>query len=249
MSGKHINYKKIYFVLLGLLVVSVAGPFLEIFWITMITAFGIALVKANLVIQNFMHLREEKRIVKWILIASLALMALFVGGVAPDVFRHEGQNWVNTAAQAAVARGVDGGEHTEEGAEGDRAEGAGSVAGEEHDEAAAGGDADHEIDTGGEVTIATTDFDAQGAFNGLCAACHGNTGNGNGPVAAAMNPLPANFTDPAFWAERDDERIFNVIKNGAASVGGSPSMAGWSGMYTDQQITALVAFIKTEFRP
>ncbi len=83
-------------------------------WVTLITAFGIALVKADLVIQDFMHLRWEKRLVKWVLISSLVLMALFVAGVAPDVMRHEGQNWVNVAAADAVDRGIED-EHAEEG--------------------------------------------------------------------------------------------------------------------------------------
>lgn len=224
MSGNHINYKKIYFILLGLLVLSVAGPFIGVFWVTMITAFGIALVKANLVIQNFMHLRTEKRLVKWILITSLVLMALFVGGVAPDVYRHEGQNWVNNAAQAAVRRGVGGEDHSV----------SKDVVADDHGEEAP------------VATIAIAGFDAQNAYNGICAACHGSAGDGSG---AAMDPAPADFTDPVFWADRDNERLFNVIKNGAASVGGSPSMIGWSGTYTDEQIAGLVEYINNEFRP
>ena len=112
MSEHQTNYKKIYFMLLALLAVSVAGPFVGILWVTLITAFGIALVKANLVIQNFMHLREEKRIVKWVLATSVILMALMMAGVSPDIMRHEGTNWTNVAAQEAVARGIDSGEQT-----------------------------------------------------------------------------------------------------------------------------------------
>ncbi|MEZ4415882.1 MAG: cytochrome C oxidase subunit IV family protein [Gemmatimonadota bacterium] len=116
----HINYTRIYFTLLILLVVSVAGPFLGIFWVTLITAFGIALVKANLVIQNFMHLRTERRIMKWVLAASLMLMFLMFFAVAPDVMRHTGTNWENEAAQAATERGIPlEGEH-------------GAAAGEQH---------------------------------------------------------------------------------------------------------------------
>ena len=107
------HYRKVYLTLLVLLVLSVAGPFLGIVWVTLITAFGIALVKANVVIQNFMHLRWEKRLVKWVLISSLVLMALFVAGVAPDVMRHEGHNWVNVAAADAVDCGIED-EHAEE---------------------------------------------------------------------------------------------------------------------------------------
>jgi caa(3)-type oxidase subunit IV len=231
MSGNHINYKKIYFILLGLLVVSVAGPFLGIFWVTMITAFGIALVKANLVIQNFMHLRSEKRFVKWILITSLVLMALMIAGVAPDIYKHEGQNWVNTAAQEAVARGVGGEEHGEEAASPEE----GEEETDDHDE--------------GVPEVVASDFEAAGAYRDICAACHGAEGNGAGPVAAAMNPSPANFTDPEFWAERNNELVFNAIRNGAASVGGSPSMAAWNTTYTDDQINQLVEYINTAFRP
>ena len=102
MAEHHVNYKKIYFALLVLLVISVAGPFLEILWVTLITAFGIAVVKANLVINNFMHLKWERRIVKWVLATSLVLMALFFFGVAPDVMEHEGRNWENVAAKEYI---------------------------------------------------------------------------------------------------------------------------------------------------
>jgi len=89
----HRNYVKIWAILLGLLVVSVTGPMLGIKLVTLITAFGIALVKAYLVAKNFMHLDIEKPIVHWMLVAALALMVLLWAGVAPDVQKHEGQHW------------------------------------------------------------------------------------------------------------------------------------------------------------
>ena len=54
MSEAHVhpNYIKIWYWLLVLLAVSVAGPMLEIPAITIITAFGIATVKAYLVAAN-----------------------------------------------------------------------------------------------------------------------------------------------------------------------------------------------------
>ena len=69
-------------------------------------AFGSAIVKARLVVNNFMHLAWEKRIVKWVLATSLILMFLMVAGVAPDVMNHEGNNWENVAAKAEVERGL-----------------------------------------------------------------------------------------------------------------------------------------------
>ncbi len=105
-TGHHASYKRIYVSLLVLLVVSVVGPLFGVVWLTLATAFGIALVKAALVIQNFMHLRWERRMIGWMLATSLMLMFLFFAGVAPDVMRHEGTNWENVAAKEAVERGV-----------------------------------------------------------------------------------------------------------------------------------------------
>ena len=50
---EHPNYVKIWAILVVLLVISVLGPTLEIRVVTLITAFGIAIVKAYLVAVNF----------------------------------------------------------------------------------------------------------------------------------------------------------------------------------------------------
>ena len=89
----HINYVKIWVWLVILLVISVAGPFLEIFWVTMVTAFGIAFVKAYMVMRNFMHLSFEPRYVTYIVVTSLVFMLLFFAATAPDVMEPEGMQW------------------------------------------------------------------------------------------------------------------------------------------------------------
>jgi caa(3)-type oxidase subunit IV len=76
-----------------LLVVSVAGPSSAIPLITLITAFGIAVVKAYLVAKNFMHLNVQPRYVVYILGTTLVFMLLFFAGTAPDVMKHSGDNW------------------------------------------------------------------------------------------------------------------------------------------------------------
>ena len=217
-SDHHVNYRRIYFILLAALVVSVAGPFLEILIITLITAFGIAVYKAALVVANFMHLRFEKRLMRVILATSLLLMALFVAGVAPDVMNHRGNNWVNVAAIDAVARGLNG-EHGEE----------------EHEDEAA-------------EDAAAPAFSAQATFNIACATCHSESGDGTGPGGAALDPKPASFLEEGFWAERDEARIFQVIKFGAASVGGSPLMVAWGPSFDDEQIQGLTEYVMS-FRP
>src|SRR5690606_9906637 len=101
-----LGYVKIWVVLLVLLVVSVLGPLLEVQIITLITAFGIAIVKAYLVLRYFMHLSVEPRYVGYTLAAMLAFVLLFYAGVAPDVQNHAGHQWTNVAAQAEVDRAL-----------------------------------------------------------------------------------------------------------------------------------------------
>jgi caa(3)-type oxidase subunit IV len=93
----HRNYVKIWGILVLLLVVSVIGPMLGIRWVMLVTAFGIALVKAYMVAKNFMHLDIEKPIVHWILLVALALMVLLYGALAPDVQKSTGQGWKKDA--------------------------------------------------------------------------------------------------------------------------------------------------------
>ena len=104
--GHHRNYVKIWGILCVLLVISVVGPMAEIQIVTLITAFGIAFVKAYLVCKNFMHLDVEKPVVWYILTTCCVFMVLFFAAVAPDVMKHEGTNWSNEAAKAAGARGI-----------------------------------------------------------------------------------------------------------------------------------------------
>jgi caa(3)-type oxidase subunit IV len=99
MSEKshHRNYPKIWAILVVLLVISVAGPFLGIRTVTLITAFGIAIVKAYLVAKNFMHLDVQKPIIHWILATALVFMVLLFSGVAPDVMKDDGLMWKKDA--------------------------------------------------------------------------------------------------------------------------------------------------------
>jgi caa(3)-type oxidase subunit IV len=90
-------YVKIYFALMVLFAISVLGPTLEIAAVTLVTAFGVAIVKAGLVAANFMHLNTERRYIWYMLLAMLAFVLVFFAGVAPDVMQHSGTNWEKVA--------------------------------------------------------------------------------------------------------------------------------------------------------
>ena len=108
-------YVKIWAILLVLLVVSVAGPMIGIKWITLLTAFGIAGVKAYMVAVNFMHIDVAPRFITYLITTTLVFMLLFFAGTAPDVMKDHGTNWEKPAwiaAEAAYAAGEFGG-HSE----------------------------------------------------------------------------------------------------------------------------------------
>jgi caa(3)-type oxidase subunit IV len=233
----HVNYKKIYIILLVLLAISIAGPTLGIPWLTLITAFGIAIVKATLVVQNFMHLKWEQKIMKWVLLASVVIVGLFYFAVRPDVGAHVGQNWVNDGARAAVARGIPA-PHGEAGEGGPAADHGAAPAPAAHPPAAAAPDS-------APAVAATPAFDARGSYRTICSSCHGMTGEGNGPAAAAMNPKPANFSSAAFWTGKTDAHIVKVIREGGAAVGKSPLMPAWGSMFNPAQAQAMTDYLKT----
>jgi caa(3)-type oxidase subunit IV len=89
----HPNYVKIWAILVVLLAVSVLGPLLQIQIVTLITAFGIACVKAYLVAKNFMHINLAARYVTYLVATCLVFMFLLFAGTAPDVMKPYGPNW------------------------------------------------------------------------------------------------------------------------------------------------------------
>jgi len=88
-------------------------------------------------------------------------------------------------------------------------------------------------------------------FISNCASCHGEGGKGDGPVGAALNPPPRDFTQGDFKFDTDgdgkagtDADLRSVIKNGAAKYGGSPLMAPWPTL-SDPQVENIIAYIRT----
>jgi mono/diheme cytochrome c family protein len=82
-------------------------------------------------------------------------------------------------------------------------------------------------------------------FKLYCASCHGEKGDGQGPVGKTLNPPPRNFQVGDFKYGGTDKDIFEVISNGAASKGGSPLMAPWGAVIPEADRQALVAFIRS----
>jgi mono/diheme cytochrome c family protein len=72
----------------------------------------------------------------------------------------------------------------------------------------------------------TSVAEARTLFDSLCFTCHGTSGHGDGPGAAAIDPKPRSFADVAWQDSVTDDHIKKVIVYGGAAVGKSPMMVG-----------------------
>ena len=73
-----------------------------------------------------------------------------------------------------------------------------------------------------QVTAATLEK-GRGIYKAKCAACHGETGRGDGPAAGVMKPAPRDHTDRAYMSTLSDDDLGKVIQMGGA-IKGKPLM-------------------------
>ena len=89
------------------------------------------------------------------------------------------------------------------------------------------------------------------SFDANCSSCHGESGKGDGPVGAALQPPPRDFAKGEFKFDTDgdgtpgtDTDLTAVISQGAAAFGGSPLMAPWPTLSEDD-VANVVAHIRS----
>ena len=84
-------------------------------------------------------------------------------------------------------------------------------------------------------------------FENSCLLCHGSTGKGEGPAAAAFNPKPMAFGDAAKMSKISQETRIKAVTEGGASVGASPLMPAFKDTLSKQQILDVLAYIRKTF--
>lgn len=82
-------------------------------------------------------------------------------------------------------------------------------------------------------------------YETLCVGCHGVSGKGDGPAAAALNPKPRNYTDKKYMETLKDEEIFKITKEGGPAVKKSQLMPTWGAALSDDDIRNITAYIRT----
>ncbi len=80
-------------------------------------------------------------------------------------------------------------------------------------------------------------------FAGNCAACHGKYGQG-GPNPARAGDRITSISSSDFLKTRDDTTLRNIITQGQPDSGMSPFGSSYGGSLDDDQVDALIAFIR-----
>src|SRR5690625_1107577 len=96
----------------------------------------------------------------------------------------------------------------------------------------------------GQAAVAADAEDGAAKFKQLCATCHGDSGHGDGPASAALNPQPRDMTDHEWQESVDDDHIRTVINDGGAAVGLSPTMTAFGHALSEEDLDNQVAFIR-----
>ncbi|QPJ66836.1 MAG: c-type cytochrome [Candidatus Nitrohelix vancouverensis] len=80
-------------------------------------------------------------------------------------------------------------------------------------------------------------------YENRCVLCHGAEGNGDGPLAATLDPAPAVLSDPNITGDEHSNPYdnFQVINVGIANTG----MIGWAEFLTEPEIWDVTFFIRT----
>jgi len=92
---------------------------------------------------------------------------------------------------------------------------------------------------------------AASSYADTCAKCHGPAGKGDGPKAAELKdregkPISVgDLSDCAKMAKLSDADMFKELKEGGAAVGKSKLMIAYGDAMEDDEIKALVAYVRT----
>jgi mono/diheme cytochrome c family protein len=88
--------------------------------------------------------------------------------------------------------------------------------------------------------------EARKVFKSRCIVCHGQSGQGDGPGAAALTPKPRNYTDAEWQKSVADEELHKIILLGGAAVGKSPNMPANPDLKSKPEvIDGLVAIVRS----
>lgn len=81
------------------------------------------------------------------------------------------------------------------------------------------------------------------SYKSLCLRCHGEKGDGHGPIAWYLDPYPRDLTKAGFMNSKSLERLAHSVKNGVAGT----SMPAWGKTLKDDQVQGLMQYVLATF--
>lgn len=81
-------------------------------------------------------------------------------------------------------------------------------------------------------------------YEAFCSQCHGLNAEGNGINAPELEVAPRNHRDRGEMSARSDEDLFKAIDGGGQAVNKSVLMPPWGESLGDDDINALVAYLR-----
>ena len=83
----------------------------------------------------------------------------------------------------------------------------------------------------------------EGIYKALCLRCHGEKGDGAGPIAGHLDPYPRDLTKSGFMNSKPEARLVASIRNGVAGT----SMPAWGKLLSEDQAKAVLGYVQTTF--
>ncbi len=76
-------------------------------------------------------------------------------------------------------------------------------------------------------------------YKALCQRCHGEKGDGQGPIAWYLDPYPRDLTKAGFMNSKPLDRLASSIKKGVAGT----SMPAWGSALKDEQVNGVLQYV------
>ena len=80
-------------------------------------------------------------------------------------------------------------------------------------------------------------------YKALCSRCHGEKGDGQGPVTNYIDPAPRDFTKASFMTSKPRERFLDSIRKGVPGT----SMPPWGHVLQDSQAGDVLTYVQQTF--
>jgi len=82
-------------------------------------------------------------------------------------------------------------------------------------------------------------------YTKYCSVCHGIEGKGDGFNSFSLDPRPRDLSNGQYMKVLTDERLVETVREGGRGVNRSPLMPTWGGRLTKDELTYVVAYVRT----